>query len=96
MKVLQFNTIICTNVKKREVFDMTPAQREVFLAIDGWWKTYGYGPSLKNIQYLLDKPQSLAAIHKKVQALKRMGICKGVKHQARSTRPSGMRVYQII
>lgn len=75
---------------------MTPAQREVFLIIDEWWKKNGYGPSLKNIQYLVDKPQSIASIHKKVMALKRMGFCKGEKRRARSVRPSGLRVYQIV
>jgi hypothetical protein len=35
-------------------------------------------------------------VQKKVQALIRLGICKGRKNQARSVRPAGMRVYQII
>lgn len=25
--------------------DMSPAQKEVFLAIDEWWKMYGFGSS---------------------------------------------------
>jgi hypothetical protein len=74
---------------------MTPAQREVFLIIDGWWKRFGYGPSLQEIRDLVDRPQSVAAIQKKVKALVRLGICKGQKHRARSVRPSGMRVNQI-
>jgi SOS-response transcriptional repressor LexA len=78
------------------VFDMTPAQREVFLIIDEWWKRFGYGPSLKDIQGQVDKPQSIQAIQKKVKALVKAGICKGQHHRARSVRPSGMRVSQII
>ena len=75
---------------------LTPAQREVFLIIDEYWKTYGHGPSLRNIADMVEKPQSIAAVQKKVQALIRLGICKGRKNQARSVRPAGMRVYQII
>ena len=29
--------------------DMTPAQKEVFLVIDEWWKMYGFGPSIQDI-----------------------------------------------
>ena len=75
---------------------MTPAQREVFLIIDEWWKRFGYGPSLQEIRDRVDRPQSIAAIQKKVKALVRLGRCKGQKHRARSVRPSGMRVNQII
>ena len=74
---------------------MTPAQREVFLIIDEYWKRFGHGPSLQNIRDAVERPQSIAAIQKKVKALIRLGICKGQKHRARSVRPSGMRVYQI-
>ena len=75
---------------------MTPAQREGFLIIDEFWRERGYGPSLKEIQAMVDRPQSIAAIQKKVKALIRLGICKGVKSRARSVRPSGLRVNQII
>ena len=75
---------------------MTPAQREVFLIIDEWWKRNGYGPSLQNIRDAVEGPQSIASIQKKVKALIRLGICKGQKSRARSVRPSGLRVHQII
>jgi SOS-response transcriptional repressor LexA len=75
---------------------MTPAQREVFLIIDEWWKMNGYGPSLQNIRDAVERPQSIASIQKKVKALIRLGICKGQKSRARSVRPSGLRVHQII
>lgn len=75
---------------------MTPAQREVFLIIDEFWRTRGYGPSLKEIQSMVDRPQSIAAIQKKVKALVERGICKGVRYRARSVRPANLRVHQII
>jgi SOS-response transcriptional repressor LexA len=28
---------------------MTPAQREVFLVVDEWWKSFGYGPTVDEI-----------------------------------------------
>ena len=57
---------------------------------------YGYGPSLEEIRDKVERPQSIAAIQKKVKALIRLGICKGQKHRARSVRPSGLRVHKII
>jgi hypothetical protein len=51
---------------------------------------------LKNIQYLLDKPQSLQAVQKKVKALVKLGICKSQHHRARSVRPAGLRVNKIV
>ncbi len=29
--------------------DMTPAQKEVFLVVDEWWRKYGFGPSIRDI-----------------------------------------------
>jgi SOS-response transcriptional repressor LexA len=75
---------------------VTPAQREVFLIIDEFWRERGYGPSLKEIQAMVDRPQSIAAIQKKVKALVRLGICKGVKNAHRATRPAGLRVNKIV
>ena len=75
---------------------MTPALREVFLIIDEWWKMYGYGPSLEEIRDKVERPQSIAAVQKKVKALIRLGICKGQKSRARSVRPSGLRVHKIV
>jgi len=31
---------------------MTEAQKEIYLVIDGWWKRYGYGPSIDEIMSL--------------------------------------------
>ena len=35
--------------------DMSPAQKEVFLAIDEWWKRYGFSPTLRDIAYVRGK-----------------------------------------
>ena len=29
--------------------DMTPAQKEVFIVIDEFWKKHGFGPSIRDI-----------------------------------------------
>ena len=35
--------------------EMTPAQREVFLIVDEWWKQKGFGPSIRDICELRGK-----------------------------------------
>ena len=34
---------------------MTPAQREVFLIIDGWWRRFGFGPVLVGLRAWLQQ-----------------------------------------
>ena len=30
---------------------MSPAQKEVFLIVDEWWKKFGFSPTLRDIAY---------------------------------------------
>jgi DNA-binding MarR family transcriptional regulator len=65
---------------------MTPAQKEVFLVIDEWWKEYGYGPSIRDICRLRGKTglgNTVAIIDRLIRA----GVLKRVRNSDRSVRP---------
>jgi len=66
---------------------MTEKQRTIFLVIDEWWKTYGYGPSIDNIMYMTgDKGR--ANVHRQIKVLCDIGACKRLPGKARSVRPA--------
>lgn len=65
---------------------MTPAQKEVFLVIDEFWKKYGYSPSINEIAYVRGK-MGIGNTHKIVNRLVELGAVKKVKGMARSIRP---------
>ena len=73
---------------------MTDAQREVYTVIDEWWRRYGFGPSIEDIMGVTGD-RSKANVHRKVKALLRLGVCKGVPGMARSVRPSYLRVHKL-
>lgn len=73
---------------------MTDAQREVYAVIDEWWRRFGFGPSIEDIMGLTGD-KSKANVHRKVKALIRLGVCKGVPGMARSVRPSYLRVHKL-
>jgi hypothetical protein len=52
---------------------MSPAQREVFLVIDEWWKKYGHSPSVRDIAYVRGK-MGLGNTQKIVNRLVLLGI----------------------
>ena len=65
---------------------MTPAQKEVFLVIDEFWKKFGYSPSINDIAYVRGK-MGIGNTHKIVNRLVELGAVKKVKGMARSIRP---------
>ena len=65
---------------------MSPAQREVFLVIDEWWKKYGYAPSLRDIAYVRGK-MGLGNTKKIVDRLVELGAIKRLDGAVRSIRP---------
>jgi SOS-response transcriptional repressor LexA len=73
---------------------MTPAQKEIFLVIDEWWKEFGFGPSIDDIMRVTgDKGRG--NVSRKMWALVDLGICKGLKRRPRTIRPSYVRVRDI-
>lgn len=69
----------------REV-EMTPAQREVFLVVDEWWKRYGFGPSIRDICKLRGKG-GMGNTSEIIDRLVRLGVLKKLKGAGRSVRP---------
>lgn len=65
---------------------MSPAQREVFLVIDEWWKKYGYAPSLRDIAYVRGK-MGIGNTKEIVDRLVALGAIKKLEGRGRSIRP---------
>ena len=65
---------------------MSPAQREVFLVIDEWWKKYGFAPSLRDIAYVRGKV-GLGNTKEIVDRLVELGALKRIKGKRRTLRP---------
>ena len=66
--------------------EMTPAQREVFLCIDEWWKKYGFGPSIRDICNVRGKA-GMGTTAEIIDRLIKIGVLKKVKGAGRSVRP---------
>ena len=73
---------------KEEVMEkiVTPAQNEVFLVIDEWWKKYGYAPSYRDIAYVRGK-MGLANTKRIVDRLVDLGAVKRIEGKFRTVRP---------
>ena len=65
---------------------MTPAQKEVFLVIDEWWRRYGFGPSIRDICRIRGKG-GMGNTHEIVKRLVKLGVVKKVSRGQRSVRP---------
>lgn len=65
---------------------MTPAQKEVFIVIDEWWKRYGFGPSIRDI-CTVRKKSGMGNTKEIIDRLVRLGVLKRVQGSGRSVRP---------
>ena len=65
---------------------MTPAQKEVFLVVDEWWKMYGFGPSIRDICKLRGKG-GMGNTSEIIDRLVKLGVLKKLKGAGRSVRP---------
>ena len=66
--------------------DMTPAQKEVFIVVDDWWKKFGYGPSIRDICTVRQKT-GMGNTKEIIDRLVRLGVLKRLKGAGRSVRP---------
>jgi SOS-response transcriptional repressor LexA len=73
---------------------VTPAQKEIFMVIDEWWKTFGFGPSIDDVMRVTGE-KSRSNVARKMKLLVEIGVCKGVPRRARSIRPAGLRVRSV-
>jgi hypothetical protein len=74
---------------------MTPAQREVFLVVDEWWKSFGYGPTVDEIMDRIGA-RGRGNVQRKIDRLVTLGVLKKLRHVPRSLRPSYLRIRRII
>ena len=65
---------------------MTPAQKEVFIVVDEWWKKFGYGPSIRDI-CTVRKKTGMGNTKEIIDRLVRLGVLKRLKNTGRSVRP---------
>jgi len=73
---------------------MTQNQMSIYIAIDEFWKKYGFGPTVENIQYMTgDKSRS--NVHRIMRRLVELGVCKQTPRRARSIRPSYIKLYKV-
>ena len=73
---------------------MTPAQKEIFLIVDEFWRNYGFGPTIDDIMRLTGE-KGRGNVSRKMAILIDIGVCKGLKGRARSIRPVGLRVRNL-
>jgi SOS-response transcriptional repressor LexA len=73
---------------------MTPAQKEIFLVIDEFWKKYGFAPSVKDVMYITGE-KGAGNVSRKMRRLIDLGVCKGIKGKQRTIRPAGLKVRTI-
>ena len=66
--------------------EMTAAQSEVFLAIDEFWKRYGYAPSLADVAFMRGKV-GVGNTKRLVDSLVALGVLKYLANKKRSVRP---------
>lgn len=73
---------------------MTPAQKEVFLVIDEYWKNFGFGPTIDDVMRITGE-KGRGNVARKMRTLIEIGVCKGVMGRARSIRPAYIRLRDI-
>lgn len=73
---------------------MTPAQKEIYLVIDEWWKNFGFGPTIDDVMKLTGE-RGRGNVARKMKILIDIGVCKGVHGRARSIRPAYLRVRDL-
>ncbi len=67
--------------------EMSPAQKEVFLIVDEWWKRFGYSPTIRDIARQRGK-MGLGNTMNLVDKLVELGVLKKIRGGGRSIRPT--------
>jgi SOS-response transcriptional repressor LexA len=73
---------------------MSPAQKEIFLIIDEYWKNFGYGPTIDDIMRITGE-KGRGNVSRKMKTLIEIGICKGLTNRYRSIRPAYLRIKDL-
>lgn len=73
---------------------MSPAQKEVFLVVDEWWKRFGFSPTLRDIAEQRGK-SGLASTKAIVDRLVKQGVLKKKDRMGRTIRPVYIRYRNV-
>jgi SOS-response transcriptional repressor LexA len=73
---------------------MSPAQKEVFLVVDEWWKRFGFSPTLRDIAERRGK-SGLASTKAIVDRLVKQGVLKKKDRMGRTIRPVYIRYRDV-
>ncbi|NBX48757.1 hypothetical protein EBT25_02230 [bacterium] len=86
-----------TRVKRYEEWledeKMSPAQKEVFIIVDEWWKKFGFSPTLRQIAEMRGKA-GIGNTKEIVDRLVRLGALKKLERR-RSIRPVYIRYRDV-
>jgi sulfur relay (sulfurtransferase) DsrC/TusE family protein len=72
---------------------MSPAQKEVFIIVDEWWKKFGFSPTLRQIAEMRGK-SGVGNTKEIVDRLVRLGALKKLERR-RSIRPVYIRYRDV-
>lgn len=79
---------------RRKETTVTPAQKEIFLVIDEYWKNFGFAPSIEDIMKITGE-KGRGNVSRKMNRLIELGLCVGIKGKTRTIRPKGIRARDI-
>lgn len=88
------NVLRNRTAKKDVRREMSPAQKETFLIIDEYWKSFGYGPTIDDVMRITGE-KGRGNVARKMRALIEIGVCKGLTNRARSIRPAYINLRNI-
>jgi SOS-response transcriptional repressor LexA len=74
--------------------NMTSRQKDIFLVIDEWWNRFGFGPSIDDVMSITGD-KSRANVHRIMNKLCEIGVCRRTKGRARSVRPVYLKLRNI-
>ena len=73
---------------------MTEKQKQVYMAIDEWWRKFGFAPSIDDIMKFTGD-RGRGNVHRAMKQLCDLGHCKSLPNRARSIRPSYIRIRDV-
>ena len=73
---------------------MTPAQKEMYMLLDEWWRRYGFGPTIDDVMYVTGR-KSRGGVYRTMKALVKLGVCVHTPNSHRSIRPKTIRLRDL-
>jgi len=74
--------------------NMTPAQKEMYMLLDEWWRRYGFGPTIDDVMYVTGR-KSRGGVYRTMKALVKLGVCVHTPKSHRSIRPKSIKLRNL-